>query len=164
MAKKPVDHTAEAPEPKFERPGHLVRRLHQICVSVFLDAAKDLNLTSVQYATLVGIQDRPGIDQITLGRCIALDRQTVSNVVNRLHLRGLVERKNKDKRTKALFVTEAGSTVIQEMGRRAAAVDETILAPLTQRQRADFMSNLLKLVNSNNSLSRAPMKMPDQDN
>ena len=80
----------------FYRPGHLVRRLHQICVSVFLNEAEDLNLTSVQFAALKGIERSPGIEQISLARAIAIDRQTASNVLGRLQSRGLIEKRDKD--------------------------------------------------------------------
>src|SRR5690606_17978471 len=81
---------------KFEaphHPGHLVRRLHQICVSVFLDEARDFQLTHIQYAALQAIHHTPGIDQVSLGRMVALDRQTTSNVIKRLAEKGLVEKK-----------------------------------------------------------------------
>lgn len=141
----------------FHRPGHLVRRLHQICVSVFLNEADDLNLTSVQFAALKGIERSPGIDQISLARSIAIDRQTASNVLGRLEKRGLIRKRDKDKRTKALFVTPAGEKIIRAMADRTERIDELILSPLSKRERAKFLDTLLRLVDTNNGLSRAPM-------
>lgn len=143
---------------KFERPGHLVRRLHQICISIFLQHSADLKLTAVQFATLVAIGDRPGMDQITIGRTIALDRQSVSNVVNRLVAHGLIDKRARDKRAKALYLTQAGRDIIDQMSQRTDEIDATILAPLTASERKTFMSLLGKLVDGNNALSRAPIR------
>ena len=140
----------------LSHPGHLVRRLHQICVGVFLDVAKDFQLTHVQYATLVAINHRPGIDQASLGRLIALDRQTTSNVVTRLCQKGLIERKQKDKRTSALYLLGAAKALMEVMESRTKMIDEAILKPLTGSERDTFMALLIKLVNVNNELSRVP--------
>jgi MarR family transcriptional regulator, lower aerobic nicotinate degradation pathway regulator len=141
----------------FHRPGHLVRRLHQICVSIFLTEAEDLNLTSVQFAALKGIERSPGIEQISLARAIAIDRQTASNVLGRLQSRGLIEKRDKDKRTKALFLTKQGRKIISVMSDRTTKIDELILSPLSDDERKQFLKTLLRLVDTNNDLSRAPM-------
>lgn len=141
----------------FHRPGHLVRRLHQICVSVFLNEAEDLNLTSVQFAALKGIEKSPGIEQISLARSIAIDRQTASNVLGRLEKRGLIRKHDKDKRTKALFLTPQGEEIISAMAERTEKIDDLILSPLSEAERAQFLETLLRLVDTNNGLSRAPM-------
>jgi len=142
---------------RFQRPGHLVRRLHQICLSVFLEEAEDLELTPVQFLSLVAIADNPGIDQVGVGRTVALDRQTVSNVVSRLHQRGLVDKKNRDKRTLALYLTPEGSDLVEAMSLRTDAIDERILKPLSADEKSTLITLLLKLVNENNTLSRAPV-------
>lgn len=140
----------------MNHPGHLVRRLHQICVAVFLDAAKDYNLTHIQFATLLAIERFPGIDQTRVSKLVALDRQTTSNVVTRLCQFGLIERTRKDMRTNALHVTGPGRALIDVMQPRIAGIDEIILGPLSNGERETLMVLLKKLVESNNDLSRAP--------
>ncbi len=147
------------PEMSFEpmrHPGHLVRRLHQICVAVFLDAAKDYNLTHVQFATLVAIERFPEIDQTRVGKLVALDRQTISNVMTRLSQKGLIERKQKDKRTNSLQITGAARALIEVMQPRVQSIDDIILGPLSESEKEVFMTLLQKLVAGNNELSRAP--------
>lgn len=148
-------------EKMFRRPGHLVRRLHQICVSVFLNEADDLNLTSMQFAALKGIERAPGIEQISLARSIAIDRQTASNVLSRLEKRGLIRKQAKDKRTKSLFLTSEGEEIIRLMANRTEKIDELILSPLNDEERTQFLDTLMRLVDTNNSLSRAPMLMQE---
>jgi DNA-binding MarR family transcriptional regulator len=139
-----------------EHPGYLVRRLHQICVSVFLDKASEYGLTHIQYAALQAVQFVPAIDQARLGRLIATDRQTTSNVVSRLTEKGLLQRKKKDKRTNALYLTGAAKALIRVMQPHVPEIDDTILKPLSATERTVFMRLLTKLVSANNDLSRAP--------
>lgn len=152
-------------KPIFEpmiHPGHLVRRLHQICVSVFLSATSELGITHIQYGALLAIEHAPGLDQVTLGKMIAADRQTVSNVINRLCERGLVEKRQRDKRTNALFLTPEARGVMKCMLKFIPSIDEAILAPLSGRERDLFMKLLAKLVSENNDLSRAPQELAEQ--
>jgi DNA-binding MarR family transcriptional regulator len=123
---------------------------------VFLEAAKEYKLTNIQFAILLTVEQSPGIDQARLGRLVALDRQTTSNVVTRLAQYGLIERKSKNKRTHALQITGAARALIQVMRPRMAGIDDTILGPLSADEREVLMGLLKKLVTSNNELSRAP--------
>ena len=137
-------------------PGHYIRRLHQISVSIFLKEAEEIGLTQVQFATLVIIAEGQGIDQATLCRRAALDRQTVSNVVQRLEERGLVVRKAKDGRTNALFLPPGARRLVEDMQRRLDIVDDLILGPLDAAEKREFIRLIVKLVTANNALSRAP--------
>jgi len=137
-------------------PGHLVRRLHQICVSVFLSRSDEFGLTHIQFAALKAIEYAPGVDQTTLSRLIAIDRQNTSNVVSRLSERGWINRQKKDKRTYSLYLTAEGMRVIDAMRKYVPEIDDTILKPLNEKEREVFMALLEKLVNLNNELSRAP--------
>ena len=148
----------------FSRPGHLVRRLHQICSSIFIDHARDFNLTAVQLATLQTVANRPGIDQATLGKIVALDRQNASNLVARMCARGLLERKNKNRRAHSLYITRAGAFMVQQMMRRAAGIDEKILEPLSISERKTLLTLLKKLTTENNELSRAPVSEQHLEN
>lgn len=138
------------------RPGPLVRRLHQIAVSVFLTHAREFDMTPIQYGSLQLVDRYPGIHQAGLGKLLALDRQTVSNVVQRLCDKGLLDRREKNARTSALYTTGAARALIQVMQERLSVVDEIILGPLSPEERDTFMQLLLKLVEDNNELSRAP--------
>lgn len=142
-----------------QHPGHLVRRLHQICVSVFLEKSSEYGLTHIQYAALQAVEFAPGIDQARLGKLIATDRQTTSNVVNRMSEKGLLERKQKDKRTNALYLTGAARALIRVMQLHVPEIDDAILKPLSAKERAVFMRLLTKIVSANNDLSRAPQSV-----
>jgi DNA-binding MarR family transcriptional regulator len=140
------------------QPGHAIRRLHQISVGIFLQEAGDLGITPVQYAALQVVGNQPGIDQRTLARTIALDASTTGGVVDRLEARGWMERRTapEDRRARQLVLTAAGEQALVECIPAMLSAQEQILAPLTERQRSDFMRLLNLLVTQNNEMSRAP--------
>ena len=70
----------------YEQPGHLIRRAQQIAVSMFFDAL-GRDVTPVQYAILRMLQERPGIDQVTLAQEVALDTSTTADIINRAGMR-----------------------------------------------------------------------------
>jgi DNA-binding MarR family transcriptional regulator len=148
----------------YTAPGHLVRRLHQIAVSIFLEQTRAFRITPVQYSALMAIRAFAGIDQRGLARVIAFDRSTIGSVVERLERRGLIVRETDraDRRYKALYVTPKGAQLLRDMEGAAHAVGETLLAPLGERDRRAFMRVLAKTVDLNNELSRAPLAALDE--
>ncbi len=139
-------------------PGHNIRRLHQISVGIFLNELTEHGLTPVQYAALQTVANHPGIDQRTLARTIALDASTTGGVVDRLETRGCLERRTspEDRRSRQLELTAAGVALLAEAVPGMLRAQEQILAPLSERQRDEFMKLLRLLVHTNNAHSRAP--------
>lgn len=56
------------------RPGYLVRRLHQIHSAIFLEECQQFGITPVQYGLISTLLENPGIDQVTLGNEVGIDR------------------------------------------------------------------------------------------
>ena len=54
-------------------PGHLIRRAHQLSVSIFAENTAAFEITAVQFAMLNALVDEPGEDQITLAGKVAFD-------------------------------------------------------------------------------------------
>jgi DNA-binding MarR family transcriptional regulator len=146
------------------QPGHAIRRLHQISVGTFIQEAGEQGVTPVQYAALQTVSNQPGIDQRTLARAIALDTSTTGGVVDRLEARALLERRQlaEDRRVRQLFLTPAGEQALADVLPAMLRTQARILAPLTERQRAEFMRLLLRLVDQNNDLSRAPSEASER--
>jgi MarR family transcriptional regulator, lower aerobic nicotinate degradation pathway regulator len=98
-------------------PGHLIRRLQQIAVAVFLQETETAGTTPVQFAALHAVAGSPGIDQRTLAGQIGLDTSTVAGVVDRLEARGLLSRavSSSDRRVRQLALTVEGQAVLAEM-------------------------------------------------
>lgn len=141
-------------------PGHLIRRLHQIAVGIFLDEAHDFDLTPVQFAALDAICTRPGLDQIGLSGAIAFDRTTIGGVVERLESKGLIDRRvgKTDRRTRELYITDQGCEVLKAVSPAVLRTQDRILEPLSAEERETLLTLLTKLVNENNPFSRSPIR------
>ena len=149
----------ERPFDLYETPGYLVRRLHQIVVSLCYEQWGDIAISPPQYAALMAVRAYPGIDQRGLSRAIAIDRSSIGAVSEQLERRGLIERRTgtRDKRNKELFLTAAGAALLRRAQPIAWEIQERLLQVLEKRERADFVRLLTKMVERNNDLSRAPM-------
>jgi len=143
-----------------ERPGHLIRRLQQISFAIFIDQAREFDVTPVQYSAIFAINNHPGIDQTALCNIIAFDRSTIGDVVTRLEKKKLIKRQNGplDRRTKSLYITPLGRRLLREIEPAVAATQRLILAPLKAGERNAFMRMLKELVLRNNERSRAPLR------
>ncbi len=146
----------------YASPGHLVRRLQQVSVSLFAQRmeAAGVDLTSVQYAALKAIQSHPMIDQATLAGAIAYDRTTIGGVIDRLESKGLVRRElsPSDRRVRQLVLEAAGERLIGHLQTYVQDVQVALLAPLSEDERQSFMRLLQKLTRENNEHSRAPLR------
>lgn len=145
-------------------PGHLIRRLNQIAVALFMEriASVDLNLTPVQFAALSAVRDQPGIDQATVAGMVAYDRATLGKVIDRLDARGLIARRTSptDRRAKELRLTPAGETLLDAARPHIIDIQPEILSGLDQDERDTFVRLLQKVTIAGNALSRAPLVTP----
>ena len=144
-------------------PGHLIRRAQQIAVAIFFEEFEGWDVTPVQYAALIAIRDRPGMDQRTLVNYIAIDRSTVGSMSKGLEERKLITRvtPKENQRIKQLFIKPAGERLLDDTRDVIARVQERILAPLDGKDQSMFMELLTRLVKLNNELSRAPLRVAD---
>lgn len=141
----------------YDQPGHLIRRAQQIAVSMFLDAV-GRDVTPVQYAVLRMLQERPGIDQVTLAREVALDTSTTADLAARLEAKGWVERRLLPRRQRSLVLTAEGQAVLARLIPGIQQLNDSILEPLSPEERRQFMALLRKFVRMNNAQSRAPLQ------
>lgn len=143
-------------------PGFMIRRLHQIATSIFMEKAKQYDVTPIQFAALNAIEHHPGIDQRQIARFIAIDRTTMNIVTKRLEERGLIIRTRRGRRLD-LALTPQGRAMLNEVASSVADHHEELLSPITQRERKTFLSLLERLIEKNNDLSRVPVSKPEPD-
>ena len=144
----------------LEMPGHLLRRCHQIAVAVFLDECQAFDLTPPQYVTLAALATHGPLDKATIGGVAALDRTTVAVVIKNLQERGFVSTRasQQDRRAKLNDITAEGLATLQAVQDHAERAQERMLAPLTPKERDEFVRLLGKMAHENNLLSRAPQR------
>ena len=144
------------------KPGHLARRFQQIAVAVFHAEVEGAgyDLTPVQYAALATVAAHPGLDQATLAGAIAYDRTTITGVVDRLVLKGLVVRRasRRDRRAHALEITDAGRDTLRGIEPSVEAAQQAMLRGLTAAEAKELMRLMRKAIDAGNELSRAPLR------
>lgn len=158
-----MDAVTKGAEDDFlSMPGHLLRRCHQIGVAVFLEQCRTFDLTPLQFSALAALDRFGPMDQASLGGVTALDRTTILVVLRKLEQRGLITRRTspKDKRSKIVATTRAGSRVFADVLPNVRAVQERIIGPLSPGERVQLVSLLTKIAHANNALSRAPHRLP----
>lgn len=143
-------------------PGHLIRRLQQISVSLFTNrmAEAGLDLTSVQFAALATLKKHPGLDQQTLAVIIAYDRVTIGGVLDRLVQKQLVLRdvSPTDRRARVLTLSTEGEKILVQATPWVELVQEDIAAFLSDDESRAFLMLLKKIADVGNELSRAPQR------
>ena len=142
----------------WDRPGYLVRRLHQIHVAMFLEECATFGITPVQYAVMTALLNRPGADQVTIARDAGIDRTNVADVLARLDQRGLIHRETskEDRRQRIAHLTPEGDRVAREMEHASLSAQSKFMAPLSDEKQTQLMSLMTDLVEANNEFSRAP--------
>jgi DNA-binding MarR family transcriptional regulator len=148
----------------WERPGYLIRRLHQIHVAIFIEECAAFGITPVQYAVMTVLLNNPGSDQISIAREAGIDRTNVSDVLDRLEQRALVRRKksNIDRRQRTAVLTAKGARIARDMEKASLRAQDVLMAPLSPKKREVLMALMAELVEANNEFSRAPAGPPKE--
>ncbi len=144
----------------WDRPGYLIRRLHQIHVALFLDECREFNLTPVQFAVLTVLVGGEALDQVTIAQLIGADRNTVADVIRRLERRGLLDRPASinDKRVKLARITARGRKFAKGVQPEMIKAQNRFVQPLTDKEYDTLMQLLGKLMQENNDASRSPLR------
>lgn len=146
-------------KPLQERPGFLIRRLHQIHVALFMEECAAESITPVQYSILTALEHMGTAEQVVLSGAVGLDTTNVADVLARLERQKMVKRRMspRDKRMKVVSLTDTGRALLQRIDAGAARAHERTLAALSPTARARFMRDLARLVEFNNDISRTPI-------
>ncbi len=126
--------------------GFLLRVAMQRHMAIFTKRMIE-GLTQTQFAALAKLHDVGPCSQNHLGRRIYLDAATIKGVVDRLVARGFVTAVNdpKDRRRRAVALTEHGRAVTQAAQTVAAEIMAATLAPLSEGERTTVVELLKKL-------------------
>ncbi|SRR6266567_7723423 len=152
MAKKPSKNSVDA-WPLGQRPGFLVRRLHQIHVALFQEKCAAFEITPLQYSLLSALAVRGTADQTTLASDVALDRTTTTGALKRLQTRGFIRRavRRDDRRARACKLTTAGAALLGKMESAARAAHRDTLASLAKSDQKRLIALMQQIVAANGS-------------
>jgi len=131
-----------------ERPGYLIRRLHQIHVALFQEKCAAFEITPLQYSLLTALAKRGIADQTTLAADIALDRTTTTGALKRLQSRRFVDRSvaRHDRRSQTCRLTRAGAALLRRMEKSAQLAHLETIADLSKADQMRFIAMMQKIV------------------
>lgn len=144
----------------YRRPGFMLRRAHQIAVSLFLEETGELRITTTQFGILHLLKHSPGLDQISVAKFLGLDRSTTGMVLEKLEQADLIGRSigTRDRRKRTLALTPAGERMLKRLKAPARRVIERQLSPFSPRERALFLQMLEKFTQTFNESTRVPLE------
>lgn len=140
-----------------DRAGHLARRFQQAAVANFTRYNSSFGVTSVQYAVLISVRKKPGLDQSALAILVAFDKSTLGVVVDKLVKRGTVKRTRdaEDKRRYTLTITSKGEKLLASMQETVWQSEAALLSPLSKVEQKKLKSLLAKLLNGQVGIGRS---------
>ena len=108
---------------------------------------RERDLSQSQAFVLGYLVQNPGTIQRDIARVSRTSAASVSSLLQGLERRGLIDRRTEgaDERTKRVFATAAGSELIAGFAEAMHAADATILAPLTEAEKATLLTLLAKV-------------------
>jgi DNA-binding MarR family transcriptional regulator len=156
MAKKPAQKSGNS-WPLEQRPGFLIRRLHQIHVALFQKKCAAFAVTPLQYSLLSALAERGNADQTTLAADVALDRTTTTGALKRLQSRNFIERSihHRDRRAQMCRLTKAGATLVRQMEASARAAHRETVADLSKADQKRLIVMMQKIVTASSHREEA---------
>ena len=150
--------------PLFNRPGFLIRRLHQIHTALFQSETESFGITPVQYSVMTTLADGQSRDQKTVAFEVGLERSSVADVILRLETRGLVRRVSSrmDRRVKIVRLTPKGQRLVKKMQPAVEQAHARTIEALPEPSRDAFLKSLAELVHANNAQATVPFMMPEK--
>jgi DNA-binding MarR family transcriptional regulator len=136
--------------------GALARRFQQVCAAMIAEALSGEELVQLEYGSLVCLEIEPGIDQRRLAEAMGIDPSNASLIVERLHSKGLIERRIKDgdRRARQLYLTPKGRRLWRKIRPKTSAANERVLAPIAPHERELLLDLLIRVIEGNRAHAR----------
>jgi DNA-binding MarR family transcriptional regulator len=152
----PTVRSASGAPPLARVAGALARRFQQVCAAMIAEALAGEEVVQLEYGSLVCLEIEPGIDQRRLAEAMGIDPSNASLIVERLHSKGLIERRVKDgdRRARELYLTSKGRKLWQRIRPKTSAANERVLAPLAPRERELLLDLLIRVIEGNRTHAR----------
>jgi DNA-binding MarR family transcriptional regulator len=150
----------------LDRPGFLIRRLHQIHSALFQSETEGFGVTPVQYSVLTTLENGLQRDQRQIALEVGLERSNVADVISRLQARGLVRRVSfeQDRRRKVVKLTPKGARLLHKMQAAVERAHLRTIEVLPEKSRQQFLELMVTLVLANNDQATVPFELSDPEN
>ena len=127
-----------------ERPTWLISRAYLRATGLLQEgfAAEGDRLRGYHYRLLAALEEFGPASQAALGRGTGIDRSDVTAALVELEERGLVQRSVNpaDRRRNVVSITPAGARRLEELDTVVDAIQERLLAPLSEEERRQFVT------------------------
>lgn len=135
------DAEEAAAEPRFS---YVVARLERAIRAAIGDRVEPYGLTTAQYTTLSVLGARGGLSNAQLARRSYITPQSMSEVIEALERKGLIERGPHPTHGRALpaMLTREGRRVLAACDRSVDELEEEMLRGLSTRERAELAEGL----------------------
>lgn len=145
----------------LDRPGFLIRRLHQIHTALFKDECAGFDITPVQYSVMSALAQEGESDQVELAQTVGMDRTNIADVLARLANRELIDRSvhKHDRRMRRAKLTRKGRALMKKLDAAAERAHERTVDALPPKARERLLADLARLVLANNDIGRATLKL-----
>ncbi len=134
-------------EPNLTSSLELVRWIGWAQMKAGEDWIRERELSHPQAFALGYLVQNPGAIQRDIAEITRTSAASVTSLLQGLERRGLLERRTEDgnERSKRVYATPAGASLIAGFEAAMAAADDTILAPLDKAERATLLALLTKI-------------------
>jgi DNA-binding MarR family transcriptional regulator len=125
--------------------GYRLRRAQLHIFQQFIERFADHEIRPAEYSVLSLIAANPGRKQTEIAAVLGIKRANFVALVAGLDGRGLVDRRAKhgDRRSHALYLTEAGRALLEEIDRRQAEFEAECISRLGGEAERDQLVRLL---------------------
>src|SRR5450755_1447901 len=126
------------------RVGYLLRQAQHTLRTALYQPLAELGITAAQYSVLSVADAEPGLSGAELARDTMLTPQSVNAIVVHLERGGLLERcaDARDQRLRRIYVSQSGREVLAAARPAVWAVEERMVASLTEGEQAAFRRQL----------------------
>ena len=130
------------------RISYVIARLERAIRAAIGERVKPYGLTTSQYTTLSVVGTRSGLSNAQLARRAYMTPQSMSEVIDALETRGLIERRTRAGRGRALpaILTRKGRRVLDSCNRAVDELEEEMLRDLSADERALLAEGLTSAV------------------
>ncbi|MBA3581378.1 MAG: MarR family transcriptional regulator [Gammaproteobacteria bacterium] len=130
--------------------GFQVRRAQFAMFQHFQKYIEMTDITPSQTGVLVLVGENPGISQVALAKAIGIERASLGEVIGRFEKQGWITRKEApwDKRSLAVYLTEAGEKLVKELLPAIQAHEELLSNNFTTEERETLIHLLRRLADN----------------
>lgn len=148
MATAPHESKTAEPAAVEPRVSYAVARLDRAVRSGLNARLHRFGLTTLQYTTLTVLRRRGGLSNAQLARRAYMTPQAMSEVIEALERKGLIERTPHPNHRRVLpaALTDAGRRVVAECDAEVDAFEAAMTAPLSEQEAAELRRMLVACV------------------